>query len=633
MRRPAWLTPGRALVLLGFAALVLLAVFGPLLWDGRAGDVDVLAIDAGASAAHPFGTDSLGRDMLARTLVATRLSLEVAVVTAVLGFTLGVLVGLVPVVAGGRVRRFVTNVISLTLAFPTILIVLLVIAISGPSLGGMVVALAVSIAPAAARLTVTLGAAAGGSEYVAAARALGVSRRRLLTAHVLPNVASPLALQFAQVTSAALLSSSALSFLGIGVQEPRYDWGSLLSVGLERIYVTPAAALGPAAFIVVASLLINAGGNIAAAVLAGEASPRRRRSRSDAAAAAAAATAAASAPDRGTAAEETLLRVEDLSVSFESGDRVVTPVKGVTFTVRRGERVGVVGESGSGKSLTALAIADLVEAPGSVQAGALELDGADVRTLPRSERGRLLGTSLAVVFQDPLSALNPVRRNGSQIVEGARFHLRTPKAEARRRALTRLRNLRIAAAERRLDQYPHELSGGMRQRVVIAMGLMTAPQLIVADEPTMALDVTVQREVLRSLREVNSENGAAVLLISHDIGVIRAFCERVLVMYAGRIVEQLDVADLDRATHPYTRALMAAVPDMETDREQPLATLRGRVASAGEQHEGCPFAPRCEHASERCTRELPPLTQVDRSSAAACWHPRVGADQMEVQHR
>jgi peptide/nickel transport system permease protein len=611
-------TARNALVLAGLGALIVLAAIGPVVWDGRADHVDVQAVAQGASWSHPFGTDNLGRDLLARSLVAGRTSLTIAAVTTLLGFALGVLVGMFPVVLGARARRAVVSAIGLVVAFPSILIVLLVVAIVGPGVHGIVVALAIAVAPTAARLTQTLAAAAGNSEYVAAARVVGVSRRRLLLRHVLPNVASPLVLQLAQAMSAALLASSALSFLGIGVQEPDYDWGALLNVGLERIYVTPLAALGPAAIIVTASLILNATGNTLATALAGEAGSARRRSRT------APAEPRVPAPVRSssvTVADDTVLRIEGLSVSFPGAEGPITPVKEVSLAVRRGERVGVVGESGSGKTLTALSVADLIEPPGEVRYRELELSGADVRALGPAARQALYGTSLAMVLQNPLGALNPVRRIGGQMVEGAVTHLRLDRGEARSRAVSRLKELGIAGPERRMGQHPHELSGGMSQRVVIAMGLMTEPALIIADEPTTALDATVQRQVLHTLRAVNDEHGTAVVLISHDMSVITTFCERIVVMYAGRVVEEREADRVAEARHPYTRALLDAVPDMATDPERPLATIPGRPPVPDEVVDGCAFAARCAFATDRCRVERPRLEHRDGGSVVACWNP------------
>jgi oligopeptide/dipeptide ABC transporter ATP-binding protein len=610
-------------VVVVLVAVVALAILGPILWGHRADEVDLRALSEGSSAAHPFGTDELGRDMLARTLVATRLSLSLAVVIALLGFVAGMALGMLPVVLGRRLRRVVANVIGWLVAFPGLLLALLVATIVGVGAKGAVIALAAAMAPPVARLTQTLAASVGGSDYVAAARVVGVGRRRLLLRHVLPNIAPPMVLQFALATASALIALSALSFLGLGVQQPSYDWGALLTAGLDRIYVTPAAALGPAAAIVIASLAINVGGDLLAARLApeGRGSHRQRR-----AARAAIALAPAASVDRADARaldESAALVAQDLTVSFPGELGVVTPLRDVSLQVRPGERVGIVGESGSGKSLTALALADLIEPPGKVTARTVAFAGEDSRRRSPRERARLLIGSLALVFQDPLSSLNPAIRVGRQLTEAVEIHHRTPRARAREQAIARLRQLRIAAAARRMHQFPHELSGGMRQRAVIAMGLMTQPRIIIADEPTTALDVTVERQVLRVLRKVNEEQGTAIVLISHDISVIAGFCERVLVMYAGRIVEEIDAASLrDRAAHPYTRALMAAVPDMDTDRERPLATIPGRPPRVDEVAQGCPFAPRCAFATQRCSAERPPLADHAGGARVACWHPQ-----------
>jgi oligopeptide/dipeptide ABC transporter ATP-binding protein len=610
-------------VVVVLVAVVALAILGPILWGHRADEVDLRALSEGSSAAHPFGTDELGRDMLARTLVATRLSLSLAVVIALLGFVAGMALGMLPVVLGRRLRRVVANVIGWLVAFPGLLLALLVATIVGVGAKGAVIALAAAMAPPVARLTQTLAASVGGSDYVAAARVVGVGRRRLLLRHVLPNIAPPMVLQFALATASALIALSALSFLGLGVQQPSYDWGALLTAGLDRIYVTPAAALGPAAAIVIASLAINVGGDLLAARLAPEGRGSRRQRRAASPAIALAPAAGADRADARALDESAALVAQDLTVSFPAELGVVTPLRDVSLQVRPGERVGIVGESGSGKSLTALALADLIEPPGKVTARTVAFAGEDSRRRSPRERARLLIGSLALVFQDPLSSLNPAIRVGRQLTEAVEIHHRTPRARAREQAVARLRQLRIAAAARRMHQFPHELSGGMRQRAVIAMGLMTQPRIIIADEPTTALDVTVERQVLRVLRKVNEEQGTAIVLISHDISVIAGFCERVLVMYAGRIVEEIDAASLrDRAAHPYTRALMAAVPDMDTDRERPLATIPGRPPRVDEVAQGCPFAPRCAFATERCSAERPPLADHAGGVRVACWHPQ-----------
>jgi peptide/nickel transport system permease protein len=614
------LTPWRAVMLAILLGFVVMAIVGPAIWGADADRVDIAATSQGASVAHPFGTDALGRDMLARTLVATRLSLVLALAVAIIAVALGLLLGVVPVLLGRRTHRWASAVINLLNAFPAVLLALLVIAVIGIGWQGAVLALAIAGAPGFARMAQTLAAQEARADYVAAARLAGVRTHRLVLAHVLPNMAAPLLLRFAMACGASLLALSALSFLGVGVQEPDYDWGALLNVGLDRIYVAPAAALGPAAAIVLASVAFNVLGDALADAFATEARhPRRRRG----------AVAPPVPPVRAAVQHDgdAVLRVEGLSVTFPGPEGGLTPVRDVSIQVRPGERVGIVGESGSGKSLTVRASAQLVEAPGTVTAALIEVDGTDLASLPASERERHLATSVAMVFQDPLSSLNPALRVGRQVTEAAEIYLDLPPEEVRRRAVERFRELGIAGGARRLRQYPHELSGGMRQRAVIAMGLMNEPRIILADEPTSALDVTVQRQVLRKLRQVNEERGTAIVLISHDIAVVGAFCERVLVMYAGRIVEELDTAALADAAHPYTRALVAAVPDMAMSRDRPLAAIPGQPPAVAEAPAGCSFAARCPFATQRCHAERPPLSALADRHRAACWHPRdpVGA--------
>jgi oligopeptide/dipeptide ABC transporter ATP-binding protein len=297
-------------------------------------------------------------------------------------------------------------------------------------------------------------------------------------------------------------------------------------------------------------------------------------------------------------------------------------VRGVALDVAPGEIVGIVGESGSGKTLTAMAIADLLPAGARMTASRLSLFGEDPRLLGESRRRRLLGRSLAVVYQDPMSALNPALRVGRQLAEVAEVHDGAPKAVARERAVQRLGAVRIGNPDVRVRQYPHEFSGGMRQRAVVAMGLMAEPKLIVADEPTTALDVTVQQQILRLLRDVSRSGGAAAILISHDVAVVSQLCSRVYVMYAGRVVEELDAATLvSGPAHPYTVALVASVPTMDADRSQPLASIPGRAPGPYDDSPGCPFAPRCPRASARCREAMPPLEARSATHRAACWHP------------
>ncbi|OUC85990.1 dipeptide/oligopeptide/nickel ABC transporter permease/ATP-binding protein [Streptosporangium minutum] len=601
LRTPAGLA-GTTLV----ALMVILAIAGPPIWGAEAERIDPAVILQGASAAHPLGTDNLGRDILARVLVAGRLSLFLALLATLIGAIGGTVLGALPAVLPRRPARLVTGTVNALVAFPGLLLAMFTAVIAGLGARGAVLGIGVAIAPGFARLTQTLAASVAGADYVSAARMLGVPRRRIMTRHVLPNIAEPLILNLTQALGGALLGLAGMSFLGLGVQPPSFDWGRLLFDGFGRIYSTPAVALGPAVAVALAGIGFNLLGDVLAraasrtAVPAGKAAPQ-----------------AASMPGELDAPDpEAVLEVRDLTVTFPGG---VTPVRGLSLTVAPGEIVGLVGESGSGKSLTASAIGGLVPYPGEVSAARLRLCGTDLGELPEQERRKLLGTSLAMVFQDPMASLNPALRVGGQLAEVATVHQGASRAEARTRAVDRLGHVRIPEPERRARQHPHELSGGMRQRAVIAMGLMGTPRLIIADEPTTALDVTVQRQILRLLREVTGESGAATLFISHDIAVVGELCHRVVVMYAGRVVEELPVEKLaSGAAHPYTRALVASLPDMDTDRSLPLASIPGHQPSPAELGPGCAFAARCELATGRCA-ERPPLIPYGKAHQVACW--------------
>ncbi|MFG1945886.1 dipeptide/oligopeptide/nickel ABC transporter permease/ATP-binding protein [Nonomuraea sp. NPDC048826] len=561
------------------AFLLFMVVLGPVFWAEEAVRTDTMALGQGPSADHPVGTDGLGRDVLARVMVASQLTVGLALLATAIAVGGGLLLGGLSAVLGRRAGRLVNGFIGLVVAFPGLLIALVLAVVLGS--GGTSAAVAIGLAgvPAFARLTQTLAASVAGRDFVAAARVLGVGRLRMLFRHILPNIGEPLIVQATLGAGGALLAFAALSFLGLGVQTPDYDWGLLLNEGLNRVYLNPAAALAPGAAVVLAGLAFNVLGEFAAQVFGGRASDAHPSGRSI-------------RPVPGDA-----LTVEDLRVAYGDAE----PVKGVSFRVAQGERVGLVGESGSGKSLTALAVSGLIEPPGVVS-------------------GTVLAGETAMVFQDPMTSLNPALRVGTQLAEVARVHGRLARKAAAERTVTRLSDVHIAAAAKVVRQYPHELSGGMRQRAMIAMGLMGSPRVIVADEPTTALDVTVQKQILDLLREVSDRTGAAILLISHDLAVVGQLCSRVLVMYAGLIVEDLTVERLLAGpAHPYTRALLASVPDMAADRSQPLATIPGRMPSPAERPAGCPFAPRCPLADSRCVSELPPLEDGVR-----CWHPVLG---------
>ncbi|HEY4453223.1 MAG TPA: dipeptide/oligopeptide/nickel ABC transporter permease/ATP-binding protein [Pseudonocardiaceae bacterium] len=608
-------TPVGAGASLGLLVLLVFAVIGPMLWSGPANRTDVPAMLQGPSGAHWAGTDNLGRDILARVLVATRLSVELALLATVLAVVVGILLGTAGAVLGRRAARILAAVVNIVVAFPGLLLALFLAVIFGIGAQGAVLAIGLAGAPSFARLAQTLVASVEQRDFVAAARIAGVGRMRVLLRHVLPNVAEALIVNATIGAGGALLAFAGLSFLGLGVQSPAYDWGKLLGDGLTGIYEQPVAALAPGIAVILAGLAFNLfGETLAKGIGLTTTLGRVPLGR------------IAHAPRTEPVSEQddTVLDVDDLVVTLPGHGAPIRPVRGVGFRIGRGEAVGVVGESGSGKSLTALAVTRLIEEPGRVDAARLRFLGTDLRTGPARTHRRLLGTSLAMVFQDPMTSLNPTRRVGRQLAEVARWHGGLSRGAALALAIDRLRAVRVPAAARRARQYPHEFSGGMRQRAMIGMGLMGIPALIVADEPTTALDVTVQRQVLDLLQSIQRENSVALLLISHDVAVVGQVCDRVLVMYAGRIVEDLPAAELAAsARHPYTRALVAAVPDMHTDLDQPLATIPGRAPDPSRIPLGCAFAPRCPLATDHCRTEEPPLETDDGGRRVACWHADV----------
>jgi peptide/nickel transport system ATP-binding protein len=313
-----------------------------------------------------------------------------------------------------------------------------------------------------------------------------------------------------------------------------------------------------------------------------------------------------------------LLEVRNLSVDFPTRRGTLLALDDISFDIAPGEVLGVVGESGAGKSLTGAAIIGLLEPPGRIAGGEILLEGRRIDNLPHEELRKLRGRRIGAIFQDPLTSLNPLYTVGRQLVETIRTHLPLDDKQARERAISLLADTGIPAPEARFDQYPHQFSGGMRQRVVIALALAAEPQLIVADEPTTALDVSIQAQIIALLKKVCREHGAAVMLVTHDMGVIAETCDRVAVMYAGRIVEIGPVADvIHRPAHPYTVGLMGSIPAMDEDRER-LLQIDGAMPRLNAIPAGCAFNPRCPQAFERCRQVRPDLVPAG-ATRAACW--------------
>jgi oligopeptide/dipeptide ABC transporter ATP-binding protein len=334
---------------------------------------------------------------------------------------------------------------------------------------------------------------------------------------------------------------------------------------------------------------------------------------------------AVDAPAPAPTSAEPILEIDDLKTYFFTRDGVVRAVDGVSYSLAKGETLGVVGESGCGKSITALSVLRLVPSPpGRIVGGAIRFEGSDLLTRSEAEMRDLRGNDISMIFQEPMTSLNPVLTIGHQIAETLTLHQGLSRRAALDRAVEMLTLVRIPEAERRIRQYPHHLSGGMRQRVMIAMALSCNPKVLIADEPTTALDVTIQAQILNLMHELKQKLGTAVILITHDLGVVAETAQRVVVMYAGRKVEEAPVEELFAAPlHPYTRGLMASVPRLGAaldDQRHRLTEIPGMVPSLRSMPQGCSFAPRCGFATERCRSEFPPLETARHRHAVACWN-------------
>lgn len=596
------------------AAIVIIAVLAPLL-PLQPPDVTNTAnrFLSPFSEGHLLGTDHLGRDQLSRLLWGTRLSLAVGFFAAVIAAVIGSAIGITSGYFGGRIDNLMMRSIDMLMAFPYILLALAIVAALGPGLLNALIAVAAVNVPFFARNIrgITVGLAS--REFIDAARLGGKSNLSIITSELLPNVMPVIVVAMSTTIGWMILETAGLSFLGLGSQPPQADLGSMLGEARSALITNPWTSIIPGLMIFLIVMSINLLGDGVRDAL----DPRLK-------------SGALSRPQAQTAREladyndqpqKGLLDLQDLETQFHVGKRVYRAVNKVSLHVEAGECLGIIGESGSGKSVTALSIMGLVASPpGVVTGGAVKFEGQNLLELPFSKLRDLRGRRVAYIFQDPLATLHPLYTVGDQMIEAIRVHFNTSKEECRSRALELLETVRIPNAERRLDNYPHELSGGMRQRVGIAMALCNEPDLIIADEPTTALDVTVQAQILALLDDLRRDHNLSIMFITHDFGVVGQLCDRVAVMYAGRIVEEGPTGEvLDSPAHPYTARLIASVPELGGGKRK-LVSIPGLPPAVDDLPSGCAFAPRCANAADTCRRgEVPNRSQSGR--AVRCHFP------------
>lgn len=562
------------------------------------------------SITYWLGTDGFGRDTFSRVLHAGRVALLAGTQAVVIGLVLGIPVGLLVGYLGGWWDRITMRVVDAFMSVPGLIVAFAIIAVLGPGLVNAMIAVGFLFAVRFARLVRGVTLSVREEPYVDAARLSGTPTSLILLRTVLPNAVGPVIVQAALYFGAALLIEAMLSFLGVGVQPPQATWGTMLADARTEQFNHPFLPVPPGLAIAVTVLAFNLLADGLQDARSGGGTPPDRPWRR---AASATATPSSAAPPKPALLNVTALRAE--VVGHSDAEPPLPALRDVTLSVDRGEIVGLVGESGSGKSLTALAVMGVL--PDGVRAtlGSIQLDGQELLGRPEAELRRLRGSRMGIIYQQPHAALNPALRVGVQIAEVVRIHEKAGRHAALSRAVDLLDRVGVPNARARAQDFPHQFSGGMAQRVMIAMALAGGPDLLLADEPTTALDVTNQRRVLDLIEQLVDELNLGVLLITHDMGVVEDVCQRAVVMYAGQVVESGPTAAVfDDPRHPYTASLLASMPSRHKDVER-LPIIPGRVPTLHEIGEGCAFAGRCAHAIDVCLTMDPPVVRASDRSA------------------
>jgi peptide/nickel transport system permease protein len=603
------------LVVVAVLAAGLLAPYGPL-------DQDLHHVFALPSGRHWLGTDNLGRDVLSRLLYGGRVSL-VGVTEALLTVLIvGVPAGLIAGYRGGRLDAVVVRLTDIVLAIPVIIILLVVLAIFPQNETAAMITLGFLGAPSIMRVVRGAAISVRPELYVAAARTAGLTQTQIVRRHVLPRVAGPLIVQASLFAGAVLVTETGLGFLGLGVQDPDPSWGNMVANASNVISQHPWLLLPPGGLIGLTVLALGLLGDGVRDATGGRTPPPRRHRRRGAAPPVnpGAAFAGQDDTDDDSPIEASLLSVQNLSIRFDTEHGPTTVVSNVSFALQRGETLGLVGESGCGKTATASAILGLLPDSGTVSSGRCLFDGTDLLTLsPRSYR-KILGSRIALISQEPVASLDPNYTAGNQIAQVLRLHCDLSRRAARSRTLELLDRVNLPDPAAVAACYPHELSGGMAQRVSIAAALAGEPKLLIADEPTTALDVTVQADILDLLRDLQQETGMAILLVTHDWGVIADMCHRAAVMYAGEIVEYTTVPRmLAQPLHPYTDGLLRSNPDRVAVGDH-LPAIGGTVPAPADWPIGCHFQARCTHATTACRQGPIPLEQPQPGRQTRCLH-------------
>ncbi|MFW6773449.1 dipeptide/oligopeptide/nickel ABC transporter permease/ATP-binding protein [Nocardioides sp. CPCC 205120] len=630
LRRPAgvlslvWI----ALMVGGAVLADVVAPYGPL-------EQDLSSSFAGPGGDHLLGADQLGRDVLSRILHGGQVSLLAVAQAVVVFVVVGTLTGLVAGYRGGRTDRFLMWVCDVMLAIPLVVTLLVVLAVFSRNETAAMLTFGFLASAGLGRVVRAAAMTVRTDDYVLAAEVAGLRAHQVVVRHVLPRVLPPVLVQASLLACSALLVESGINYLGLGVQPPTPSWGGLVTDASAAITSHPWLLVPSGGVIVLTALAFGVLGDVVRDVSADRSATapsswrqlrtRVRRTTPAGAAATPAGPATPASPDAPASPEapgDAVLELRGLRVLHQG----TALVDDVDLRVLPGEVVGLVGESGCGKTLTLSALLRLLP-PGLVlEAERLEVDGADALDLPERRMAALRGTAVAFVPQEPVAGLDPSFTVRAQLREVVRLRDGGGRAATDARVRELLEQVQLPDADRVLAAYPHELSGGMAQRVAIARALAGRPRVLLADEPTTALDVTVQAEILALLRDLRERTGLAIVIVTHDWGVVAELCDRAVVMYAGRVVEEGTVLDLfDHPAHPYTGALMAANPTGARFRER-LRSIPGQVPSPQERSSACAFADRCERRQDDCTATPVPLVLLGAprggpARSVRCLHP------------
>jgi peptide/nickel transport system permease protein len=590
-------------------------------------------IRQGPSGSHFLGTDALGRDLLDRLLVGTRITFIGVAETLVVALFIGVPLGLAAGFLGGWTDRLVSATADVLFALPAIALILVVLSVYPQSMTAAMITVGVLLSPGVMRVVRSVTLPVAQEPYIASAQIAGVSGRDIIARHVLPRIAGPVIVQASLISATALIVETGLGFLNLVVAPPAPSWGSMVGDGASAISIQPWLIWPPGIAIALAVMALGLLGDAVrdatterwapATTMSGRQARKRKRAAEVRPLVAGPAQHPTELANGSKDADQDseVLCVKSLTVVGRRGSEVVPILRDVSFTVGAGEAVGLVGESGSGKSMTALSVIGLLPSAVEVESGSILFAGSDLATCDNRAFNRVRGSEIGLISQDPMASLNPAVRVGSQIADVIKRHKGCSSSEAVRRTHELLDLVRLPEPRQIARRYPHELSGGMAQRVSIARALAGDPRLIIADEATTALDVTVQAEILALLRDLLTERSVALLFVSHDWGVVADICDRAVVMYAGEVVEDAEIVPIfQEPKHPYTEALLAANPQQSANSAATLATIPGAVPETGRWPAGCHFHPRCQYASAECTTGEIPIVDLSFDRRSRCLH-------------